>query len=128
MSGSKIWTVLTGCFACGTFFAIVPKFANGVTGGLSVPILALVCFLLYLAVIFSLKSNRNISSVTKVLTGAFAAAAVSDLGLLAVFFRNGEYFNRGMAGMCYAATLCIVPFLMSGVIVTAVNRKKKTKQ
>ena len=126
MKSAVIRTVLTGCFFCGSFVALVSKFADGVTGGLWVPVFALICFVLYWILMFSVKVNRIKAGYLKVLIGAFSAAAAGNLGLFAVFFRNGEYCNRGMAGTYFAAALCAVPFLLSGIIVTATN-KKKTK-
>ena len=61
---------------------------------------------LYLGAMLLIKVNRK--GFAYVLISAFAALMLSDLALLLIFFRTGEYYNYGIAGLYYALTYIAV--------------------
>ncbi|HHT86290.1 MAG TPA: hypothetical protein GXZ61_01290 [Clostridiales bacterium] len=76
---------------------------------------------LYLGAMLLIKVNRK--GFAYVLISAFAALMLSDLALLLIFFRTGEYYNYGIAGLYYALLTYIAVFAVAGVVVSIVNRK-----
>lgn len=115
--------VISGIFAWIISFILAFKFSNSAVG---VEILLLSegsSVLLYCLCMSCVKVNRSAYGYISTLIGAFVAVVSSNIALLTLFFRTGDYHNHGIIGVYYTFLTFVMVFTAVGIITTLLNKK-----
>jgi transcriptional regulator with XRE-family HTH domain len=120
--------VITGIVAWGVSFLTMARFLNEVTGAIYVLAYSLFALVFYSICVLMVKVNRTTEGLISLLAGAFTAIIISSIIQLVLFFGNGSYHNYGIIGAYYSLVAIIISFLLTGIVVTVVNKKRAKKQ
>ena len=91
---------------------------------LGITALGLAGFVIYSACVFIKKCNRTANGVILSFIGAFSAITISNILLWIVFFSSGSYHNYGIVGVWYTLGVFVLTFLISGIVVSILNKKQ----
>ncbi len=119
--------IISGLLAWGISFILMLSFAKAANGVGILLAFQISTFLLYSGGMFCVKANRSTSGYMFSLIGAFAAVVFSNLVLLFIFFGTGSYYNHGIQGVYYALITYVVSFVISSIIISAINKKRENR-
>ena len=118
------------CFAClyGITSWIVSyifsvRITNEANSGWILVLFEATVILFYGIIMFIFRFNRTTEGFLSTIIGAGSALTIINLGLLAIFFYSGSYYNHGLVGAYYAFLLVILIFTLTGVSTCIKNRK-----
>ena len=126
--GHIIGIVVSGIIAWSISMAVTLAFLNNVTHGVLVLVFTVLAFATYSGCVLLSKSCRSVPRYLNALIGGFSAVIISKIAPTLLFFSTGSYHNWGIAGVYYAFGIIAATFLCTGITITVVNRKAKSKE
>ena len=87
-----------------------------------------VALILYGGIMLCQRANRTTFGYITTLIGAFAAIAVSNIGMFVLFFSSGSYYNHGIIALYYCIGLLLISFIVAGTVIGIWNHKNQSKE
>jgi len=117
-----ITIVMIGIIAWAASFSFILAFMNSAQGAGFILICETIAFILYSAVMFCIKINRSVGGFFNVVIGAVTAVVISNIALLAIFFRTGSYQNYGLIGAYYSIQTLVVAYVITGITISIIDK------
>ena len=114
--------VTIGIVAWVASFSFILAFMNSAQGAGFILICEAIAFVLYGAVMFCIKTNRSVGGFFNVVIGAVTAVVSSNIALLAIFFRTGNYQNYGLIGAYYSIQTLVVAYVITGITISIIGK------